>query len=50
MGSLGMDRDVHSSTLSARPAFPLLTMASLTLQGALKDGFGEAVMAHDKSD
>ena len=29
------------------PAFPLLTMASIPLQGALKDGFGEAVMAHD---
>ena len=29
------------------PAFPLLTMASPTLQGALKDSFGEAVMACD---
>ena len=27
------------------PAFPLPTTASPTLQGALKDGFGEAVMA-----
>ena len=29
------------------PAFPLLTMASPTLQGALKDGFGEAVLVFD---
>ena len=29
------------------PAFPLLTTMSLTLQGALKDGFGKAVMACD---
>ena len=29
------------------PAFPLPTTASPTLQGALKDGFGEAVMACD---
>ena len=27
------------------PAFPLSTTASPTLQGALKDGFGEAVVA-----
>ena len=27
------------------PAFPLLTTASPTLQGALKNGFGEAVVA-----
>ena len=27
--------------------FGLLTTDSLTLQGALKDGFGEAVMVHD---
>ena len=27
------------------PAFPLLTTASSTLQSALKDGFGEAVVA-----
>ena len=27
------------------PAFPLPTMALPTFQGALKDGFGEAVMA-----
>ena len=32
------------------PAFPLPTTASPTLQGALKDGFGEAVMAHDMSE
>ena len=29
----------------AHPAFPLPTKASSTLQGAVKDGFGEAVMA-----
>ena len=34
--------DVH-------PALPLPTMASLTLQGALKYGFGEAVMVCDMS-
>ena len=30
-----------------RPAFPLTTTASPTLQGATKDGFGEAVVACD---
>ena len=29
------------------PAFPLLTTALPTLQDALKDGFREAVVAHD---
>ena len=29
------------------PAFPLPTTASPTLQGALKDGFGEAAVACD---
>ena len=29
------------------PAFPLLTTASSTRQGALKDGFGESVVACD---
>ena len=29
------------------PAFPLPTMASPALQGALKDDFGEAVVVHD---
>ena len=29
------------------PAFPLRTTAFPTLQGALKDGFGEAVVAFD---
>ena len=29
------------------PAFPMPTTASPTLQGALKDGFGEVVMACD---
>ena len=32
------------------PAFPLLTTASPTLQGALKDGFGEVVVACDMSE
>ena len=31
----------------AHPAFPLPTTASPTLQGALKDGFGKAVVACD---
>ena len=31
-------------------AFPLLTTASPTLHGVLKDGFGEAVMACDMSE
>ena len=35
-----MGRDVH-------PAFPLLIPALYTLQGALKDSFGEAVVAYD---
>ena len=30
------------------PAFPLLTMAEPTLQGALTDGFGEAVLECDR--
>ena len=29
------------------PAFPLPTTASPTIRSALKDGFGEATMAHD---
>ena len=41
-----MGRDVHSFDV-VHPAFPLSTMASSTLQGAMKDGFGEAVMACD---
>ena len=43
----GMGRDVHSLILSSPPAFPLPTTASPTSQGALKDGFGEAVVACD---
>ena len=43
VSSSGMGGDVHS--LVVRPAFPLSTMASPTLQGALKDGFGETVVA-----
>ena len=45
MSSSGMGRDVHSTM--DRPAFRLPTMASPTLQGALNDGFGEAVAACD---
>ena len=40
MNSSGMGRDVDVVHL----AFPLLTTASPTLQGTLKDGFGEAVV------
>ena len=32
---------------AVHPAFPLPTMASPALQGALRDGFGEAVVACD---
>ena len=32
------------------PAFPLPTTASPTSQGALNDGFGEPVLACDKSE
>ena len=46
MSNSGMGRDVHSLMLSNQH-FPLSNMASLTLQGALKDGFGEAVVACD---
>ena len=45
MSSSGMGRDVHSDIV--HPAFPLPATASPTLQGALKDGFGEAVVACD---
>ena len=47
MGSSGMGRDVHSLMLSVHPAFPLPTTASPTLQGAPRDGFGEAALACD---
>ena len=52
MSISGMVRDVHSLMLSirhyiCRPALHLPTTASSTLQGALKDGFGEAVLACD---
>ena len=43
MSSSGMGRVVALSD-DAHPAFPLLTMASPILQGALKDGLEEAVM------
>ena len=39
MSSSGMGRDV------VHPAFPPPTTASPTLQGAVEDGFGEAVVA-----
>ena len=35
---------------AVHPAFPLPTTVSPTLQGALKDGFGEAVVASDESE
>ena len=45
MSSSGMGRDVHFDVVQS--TFPLPTTASPTLQGALKDGFGEAVMVYD---
>ena len=45
MSSSGMGRDVHS--LALHPAFPLPTTALPILQSALKDSFGEAVVACD---
>ena len=44
--SFGMGRDVHSLMFFIQH-FPLPTTASPILQGALKDGFGEAVVACD---
>ena len=44
MSSSGMGRDVHSLTLSIQ-LLPLPTAASSILQGGLKDGAGEAVVA-----
>ena len=46
MRTSGMGRDVALVGV-VHPAFPLPTTASPTLQGALKDGFGEAVVAYD---
>ena len=46
VSSSGMGRDVHSFDV-VHPAFPLPTTAPTSLRGALKDGFGEAVMACD---
>ena len=37
----------HSLFYAVHPTVPLLTMALPTLQGALMDGFGEAVVAFD---
>ena len=45
VNSFGKGRDVHSHV--DHPAFPLLTTASPTLKGALKNSFGEAVVACD---
>ena len=45
MSSSGMDRDAHFEVV--HPAVPPLTEASSTLQGALKDGSGDAVVARD---
>ena len=44
MSSSGMGRDV------VHAAFPLPTTASPFLQGAMKDGFGEVVVACDKPE
>ena len=44
MSTSGLGRDVHS-LMVIRPAFPQSTTASSVLQGVLKDGFGEAVVA-----
>ena len=46
VGSSGMGRDVYSLMLYIQNFF-LPTTASPTLQGALKDGLGEAVVACD---
>ena len=47
VNSSGMGGDVHSLMLSSGINFPLPTTVSPTLQGALRDGFGKAVVAHD---
>ena len=39
-----------SSLMLSMPAFPLPTTASPTFRGALKDGFGDAVVACDISE
>ena len=46
MSSSGMDRNAHSLMLSIQHV-SLPTTASPTLQGALKDGFGKAVVTRD---
>ena len=46
MSSAGLDRGFHSLTLSVQLG-PLPPTAAPTLQGALKDGFGEAVLERD---
>ena len=45
MSSSGMGRDSHPLSDVVHPAFRLPTTASLIHQGALKDGFGETVVA-----
>ena len=47
MGSCSMGRPVFDGV---RPSFSLQTMALSTLQVALTDGFGEAVVARDMHD
>ena len=47
LSSSGMGRDVHSIFNVVHPVFRLPTTASPTLQGALMDGFREAVVACD---
>ena len=46
VSSSGTGKDVHSFDV-VHPAFLLPTAASPVLQGALKDGFGEAVVANE---
>ena len=44
-----MGKGVHS-LFFVHPAFPLPTTASTTLQDAVKDGFGEAVVSCDMTE
>ena len=48
VSSSGMGRNAHFLMLSK--AFPLPTTELPTLQGALRDGFGEAVVVCDKPE
>ena len=46
MSNSGTGRNAHS-LMTVHPAFPLPTTELPTLQGAPKDGFGEAIVAWD---